>query len=90
MRSRKEPIPKPPGSIGAYASSQALKRSSPANAPYPGSAITVSPTGTRPVIASILRAASNAWAPTAQRNAHATGTQTVHPPASYTNKRPHG
>ncbi|GBP02607.1 hypothetical protein EVAR_98566_1 [Eumeta japonica] len=70
--------------------SPASKRSNPINAPYPGSVITAGPTGTRPVIAFILRAASNAWATTAQRNVRAIRTQTVHPPVSYVNKRPHG
>ncbi|GBP78641.1 hypothetical protein EVAR_98568_1 [Eumeta japonica] len=67
--------------------SPASKRSN-LNAPYPGSVITAGPTGTRPVIAFILRAASNAWATTAQRNVRAIRTQTVHPPVSYVNKRP--
>ncbi|GBP23646.1 hypothetical protein EVAR_80263_1 [Eumeta japonica] len=53
---------KPPSSkSGAYAPSPVLKRRSPANAPYPGSVITANPTGTRPVIVFILRAASNSW-----------------------------
>ncbi|GBP66391.1 Nucleic-acid-binding protein from transposon X-element [Eumeta japonica] len=67
--------------------SPASKRSSPANAPYPGSVTTASPTGIRPVFAFIQRVALSAWATTAQRNAHAIRTQTVHPPVSCANRR---
>ncbi|GBP36380.1 hypothetical protein EVAR_87959_1 [Eumeta japonica] len=67
-----------------------VKAEQPANAPYPGSVITASPTGIRPVIVIILRAALNAWATMAQRNVRAIRTQTVHPPVSYANKGPHG
>ncbi|GBP37301.1 hypothetical protein EVAR_35735_1 [Eumeta japonica] len=82
---------KPPSSkSGAYAPSPASKRSSPQTRAYPGSVITASPTGTRPVTAIILRAALNAWATMAQRNVRAIRTQTVHPPVSYAKQRPHG
>ncbi|GBP46725.1 hypothetical protein EVAR_86978_1 [Eumeta japonica] len=77
--------PKPPPKLGAYALS-ASKRSSPANAAYPGSVITASPTGIRPATAFIQRV--KAWRP--RQHAHAIRTQTVHPPVSHANKRPHG
>ncbi|GBP28000.1 hypothetical protein EVAR_83631_1 [Eumeta japonica] len=49
--------------------------------------VPISFTGIRPVIAFIQRVALSAWATTAQCNAHAIRTQTVHPPVSCANRR---
>ncbi|GBP93018.1 hypothetical protein EVAR_51825_1 [Eumeta japonica] len=78
---------KPPSSkSGAYVLRR--QRSSPANAPYPGSAITASPGHSSRHCYSAR--CVKCPATTAQRNVRAIRTQTVHPPVSYANKRPHG
>ncbi|GBP84189.1 Nucleic-acid-binding protein from transposon X-element [Eumeta japonica] len=73
--------------IRSVCSLSGVKAEQPRKRALPGSAITASPTGIRPVIASILRAASNAWVTTARRNVRAIRTQTVHPPVFYANRR---
>ncbi|GBP89449.1 hypothetical protein EVAR_52499_1 [Eumeta japonica] len=55
--------------IRSVCSLSGVKAEQPANAPYPGSVITASPTGIRPATAFIQRVALSAWATTAQRNA---------------------
>ncbi|GBP96949.1 Histone H4 [Eumeta japonica] len=65
--------------VQSVCSLSGVKAEQPANAPYPGSVTTASPTGTRPVTVIIQRAALNAWATTAQRNAR--NKDTDGPPA---------